>query len=103
MSKLVIEDEITMSEEPKMQDFGLQVDLMLSSKMSIERLENDPQLIQYYTGFDNFDHFMLLFNVLGPNIYCINLNDCGLTAPNQLFLTMLKLRQAKDDYEIGVL
>jgi len=90
-------------ELPNKEDLGVQCNFMPSAKMSIDRLDNEPAMVQYYTGFDNYDHFMLMFTVLGPNAMCIGLNDCGLSAPNQLFLTMLKLRQAKDDYEIGLM
>ena len=71
--------------------------------LTIERLERNAEAIKYYTGFDDYDHFMLMFSILGPNTQCIGLNDCGLSAVNQFFLTMIKLRQGKDDYEVSFL
>ena len=71
--------------------------------LTIERLERNAEPIKYYTGFDDYDHFMLMFSILGPNTQCIGLNDCGLSAVNQFFLTMIKLRQGKDDYEVSFL
>ena len=71
--------------------------------LTIERLERNAEVIKYYTGFDYYDHFMLMFSILGPNTECIGLNDCVLSAVNQFFLTMIKLRQGKDDYEVSFL
>ena len=69
--------------------------------VTIERLEANPVMVKYYTGFEDYDHFMLIFNILGPNVDCIGLNGCGLSARNQLFLVLMKLRQAKDDLELS--
>lgn len=82
---------------------SVQCNMMPLRYLRIELLTDNQEAVQYYTGFDDYNHFMLMYAVLGPNVECINLNECGLSGPNQLFLTMLKLRQAKDDYEIGFL
>ena len=59
--------------------------------------------MQYYTGFDNYNNFIYVFNVLRSATGHIGLANCGLSLPNQFFLTLIKLRQAKDDYEISLL
>ena len=71
--------------------------------LTIEGMERNAEAIKYYTDFDDYAHFMLMFSILGPNTQCIGLNDCGLTAVNQFLLTMIILRQGKDDYELSFL
>ncbi len=58
--------------------------------------------MKYYTGFSNYDHFMLLFNILGPCVDKLSV-DTHLHPKDQLFLTLIKLRQAKDDFELSIL
>ena len=84
-------------------DSASQCTLLCDSLFSVERLENNSAAMQYYTRFDNFNNFIYVFNVLGPATGHIGLANCGLSPPNQFFLTLMKLRQAKDDYEIGLL
>lgn len=46
---------------------------------------------------------MLIFNILGPAAFDLNYK-CGLFSPqDQLFLTLIKLRQAKDDVGLVML
>lgn len=60
-------------------------------------------MMSYYTGFNGYDHFMLIFNILGPAAFDLNYK-CGLWSPqDQLFLTLIKLRQAKDNVELAML
>ncbi len=68
---------------------------------SIEKFRTRRRIVKYYTGFSNYDHFMLLFNILGPCIDKLSV-DTHLHPKDQLFLT-LKLRQAKDDFELSIL
>ena len=99
------ENETEIVEKDKQEgqeDVSTQCNMMPSFILSIEGIERNSQAIQYYTGFDDYDHFMLMFAILGPNVNCIGLDDCVLSAENQFFLTMLKLRQSKDAYEIAL-
>ena len=67
---------------------------------SIEHYKDNPKAVQYYTGFDCYDHFMLFFFVLGPAAHHLQYKPVCITAQDQLFLTLMKLRQAKDDSEL---
>ncbi len=65
---------------------------------SIETFHTRPRIVKYYTGFSNYDHFMLLFNILRPCVDKLSV-DTHLHPKDQLFLTLIKLRQTKDDFE----
>ena len=76
---------------------------ILSDNFSIEKFMFNPEAIQFYTSFKNYDHFFLFFNILGPAVDNLNYK-CSLLSPeNQLFLTLMKLRRAKEDTELGIL
>ena len=70
---------------------------------SIETLKNQPEIIKYYTGFLNYDHFMYFLSYLGPAAFHLSYKSCILSVPDELFLTLMKLRQAKEDQELGYL
>lgn len=40
--------------------------LLCSKQYSIENFENNADAVQYYTGFDTYEHFMMVFHCLGP-------------------------------------
>ena len=66
-------------------------------------MKNNSRMISFYTGFNNYDHFMLLFNILEPAAFDLNYK-CSLLSPqDQLFLTLIKLRQAAEDVELSML
>ena len=44
---------------------SLATNLTVHYVISIQRFIDDPKTIQFYTGFDNFRHFMFFFNILG--------------------------------------
>lgn len=60
-------------------------------------------MIAYYTGFNGYDHFMLIFNISGPADFDLNYNYGLLNPQDQLFLTLIKLRQVKDYLELAML
>ena len=35
----------------------------------IQCFENNPAVISYYTGFNDYEHFMLFYQILGPAVY----------------------------------
>ena len=85
-------------------DEATQCDILTDNKarLSIDILKGNPKMVQYYTGFDDYNHFMMFFNILGPAVS--ELGGCTVLSPkDQLFLTLLKLRQAKEDVELGFL
>lgn len=72
-------------------------------RLSVFHYVDNPDAIKYYTGFDNFDHFRLLFDVLGPAVTCLSYRGSALQPIDHLFLTLIKLRQAKDDFELSLM
>lgn len=80
-------------------DQGIQCELL--SKFSVENFHDNPKAIQYYTGFTDFNHFMFFFHCLGPAAFNRNNQFSSLPHIDQLFLTLMKLRQAKDDIELS--
>ena len=86
-------------------DSFVQCELLTSStsKWHIDMFENNNKAILYYTGLSNMEHFDFVFNFLGPAANELNV-QCHLLCPrDQLFLTLMKLRQAKEDYELALL
>ena len=80
-------------------DFLLPTSIL--SNCRIESFSNQPAVIKYYTGFLNFEHFNFFFNCLGPAAFELNYK-CTLLGPkDELFLCLMKLRQAKDDEELS--
>lgn len=75
----------------------------VKTKLTIDSLKDKPEMINYYTGFNSYAHFMLLFNVLGNCVHHLHVPDCFLHPKDQLLLTLIKLRQAKDDLELAFL
>ena len=83
-------------------DTGVQCRLITEkdSQFSFHYLR-DNNLVNYYTSFDDFDHFLLFFNALGPATGHLK-KFISLPDPkDQLLLTLMKLRQAKDDLELS--
>ena len=39
---------------------------------SIFKFKDDPKVVNYYTGFDNYEHFMFVFNIMGPAAFELN-------------------------------
>ncbi|CAC5368841.1 unnamed protein product [Mytilus coruscus] len=84
-------------------DQGIQCDIPSFGKFSIESFKFDDKLINYYTGFDDYDHFMIFFHCLGQAAYELQYHCSLLDPKDQLFLTLMKLRQAKEDVELAML
>ncbi|XP_033725364.1 uncharacterized protein LOC117315325 [Pecten maximus] len=68
---------------------------------SIENYRSCPKMLKYYTGFEDYDHFMLFFNILGPAAHDLQFKSSVLSPENQLFLTLMKLRRATENIELG--
>jgi hypothetical protein len=71
--------------------------------LSIHKFRNDPTAVSYYTGLTDYSHFSYLFCCLGPAAYYLTYKCHSLDQKNELFLCLMKLRQAKDDIELGIL
>lgn len=83
-------------------DTGINCDLLKHSRYSIYNYKLDPDAVAYYTGFPKYDHFMYFFTCLGPAAFDLNYKCSVLDQPDQLFLTLMKLRQSKDDKELAI-
>lgn len=81
----------------------VQCDIPTLGKFSIEGMKHNIKMIAYYTGFNGYDHFMLIFNISGPADFDLNYNYGLLNPQDQLFLTLIKLRQVKDYLELAML
>ena len=73
-----------------------------SSRMSVIDFKDNPAAILYYSGFDNYEHFTMFFQVLGPAVNQLSYKCSVLEPADELFLTLAKLRQAKDNFELGL-
>lgn len=74
-----------------------------NNKFSILKFKDDPSSVLYWTGLDDYEHFMFFFHVLGPATTSLKgLENIPLLPEDQLFLTLLKLRQGKDNKELGI-
>ena len=71
--------------------------------ISVERLKDSPQMMNYYTGFEDFNHFMHVYQSLGPAAADLECKTQVLGPKDEFLLTLIKLRQDKDDLELGFL
>ena len=71
--------------------------------VSIEQLKENEEMMKYYTGFGQYDHFIFLFQGLGPAANDLKYKSRSLGPMDELLLTLIKLRQDKDDVELGFL
>uniref|UniRef100_A0A0K2UX11 Putative LOC100636811 [Amphimedon queenslandica] n=1 Tax=Lepeophtheirus salmonis TaxID=72036 RepID=A0A0K2UX11_LEPSM len=72
-------------------------------QFSIENFVKDPSSISYYTGLSDYNHFKHMFSSLGPSVEYLNYQNESLTRQDEFFLTLMKLRQNKDDLVLGIM
>lgn len=82
---------------------GIQCDIPTFCKLSIASVQYDDKMISYYTGFDDYNHFLMFFQCLGQAVYDLEYKCSLLDPKDQLFMTLMKLRQAKEDIELAML
>ena len=63
---------------------------------------DDTKGFKYLTELDGHEHFKLIFTILGTACCELNYQSKELSPENELFLTLVKLRQAKDDYGLSL-
>lgn len=103
---MIQENEVGVDVPPICVDTSTQCRLISdkNNRYSIEDYQDQPRIVWYYTGFDDYGHFMMFYQVLGPAVNQIRDNDrTSLTPKDELFLTIMKLRRAKDDLELSVM
>ena len=69
--------------------------------LSVKNLENNTKMIKYYTGFENYDHLCYIFDLLMPAAMELTWKSKSLEPFDEFFLTIVKLRQDKDDLELA--
>ena len=57
------------------------------SNTKIYNLHSKPDIIMYYTSFDSYEHFQLLFGLLRPSVSHLGFK-LHLAPEDQLFLTL---------------
>ncbi|KAJ8942509.1 hypothetical protein NQ314_010062 [Rhamnusium bicolor] len=75
----------------------------------IENLKDKPEIVQFYTGFDNYSHFMFVFNLFGDEVnnlkYYPSMQPSRgkhpLTPCNEFYLTLIKLRRNMCNTELS--
>lgn len=83
---------------------GVQCTLLTEhAHFSVRRFIDDPVGMKYYTGFDDYEHFVFFLSVLGPVAYHLKYRCSALATEDHLFITLMKLRQSKDDVELSLL
>ena len=95
--------ELLEEEEKDESDPKLELDSNANFHYSIERFENNPEALQFYTGFRDYAHFNFFFSCLEPAIYRLDYRSQKLSRKNEFFLTIMKLRCAKPDIELSIM
>ena len=78
----------------------------------ITNIASNDSLISFYTGFPSYEVFLCFFEFLGPSVHYLNYwGDKGMTKGkrkkkldpmNQLFLTLIKLRQNPKERDLAL-
>ena len=76
-------DEMVDGIEPLQMDKGEQCSLI--GTFCIDSFINDHKRVKLYTSFENYNHFMLFFNCLGPAVLELNCQCLSLHPKDQLF------------------
>lgn len=85
-------------------DEGTQTDKLEESSFSVLQFIDDAAGLHYYTGLENYVKFCFVLSTLGPAAYCLNYrwhSETTLSIPNQFFLTLIKLRLNRGNFEIS--
>lgn len=96
-------EQCELQTEPAALDKEIQCNLSCMDAYSIENFELNPKAVSYYTGFNDYNHFMAFYYCLGPSVDELSYQCSSLSPKNQLFLTIMKLRQGKEDFELSLL
>ena len=75
--------------------------LQPEAPLSINRIKSDAEKIHYYTGFDDYEHFLYVYRSLGPAAEELLYKSDSLSPQNEFLLCLVKLRQNKEDIELG--
>ena len=67
----------------------------------LKKMAAYPKKIHFFTSFDDYEHFTCFYYCLGPVVNELNHQFSSLAPVDQLLLTLIKLRQAKEDVELS--
>ncbi len=70
--------------------------------VSIESLKLLPGAIHYYTSLTDYDHFVYVFQCLGPAAFHLKYQSEKLSPQDEFLLLLMKLRLNKDDKELSL-
>lgn len=76
------------------------------SRLSIDELKFQPKMMKYYTGLENSHHFDYVLYTLGPAAYHLQYRwrkPSTVSVPNQLLITLIKLRLHTPNQELAYL
>ena len=76
----------------------------LDIPMSVERFMNKDKAIHHFTGLESYAKFLFVLSTLGPAAHDLNYRwrQCHfLSVADKFFLTLMKLRQHRSNYDIS--
>lgn len=71
---------------------------------SVERYKDNDAVIAFYTGFETYEKFYFVFSTLSPMAHLVKYYKSRvehISTENQFFMTMIKLRQNKCNFELA--
>jgi hypothetical protein len=77
--------------------------LMRGPMLSIHKIRDNMDYIRFYTGLGSYSHFLYVLQCLGPAADHLDYKCRDLVKQDQFLLTIIKLRLAKEDMELGIL
>jgi len=103
-----LKSEMVLNEKPHTVDSSSQTGsgVIPVIRMSSSDYKDDPHVLQFYTGLDTYRIFLDVFTSLGPAVnHLTYLNDVhpSIEPVDQFFLTLVKLRLYKTNFELGIM
>ena len=100
-------DSGDLESEKEIKDAAIQCQLFPSgSKFRFADFKQDKKALQYFTGFDDLQQFTLFKDIVMSSLDSLEYKCTALSSVDQLFLTLVKLRQGLDhqllSYMFGV-
>lgn len=72
--------------------------------MSAANFKTDPEGLNYYSGLEDYDKFKFVLQTLGQAAYHLNYYYCRveqISVEDQFFMTLVKLRRKKTNFELS--
>ena len=98
--------------EAELKQCEIQLQKQKPGHFRIENIASNDSLISFYTGFPSYEVFLCFFEFLGPSVHCLNYwgdkdttkakRKNNLDPKNQLFLTLMKLRQNPKERDLAL-